>query len=160
MRKIVLALAAAGAALAAATPAAAQYYPQPQPFGYGYNGYGQNGYGFGYGNFGEVRALQRRIDALEYRIRMFDRRGIIRDDRADRLNDEAEWLEERLHRAARYGLNPYEASDIQARLARLERRVQFASAQRYGWYGPRYRANGYYGYDRDRDYDRDQDDRD
>lgn len=147
MRRIVFPLIAAGAALAAASPAAAQYYPQPQPYGYSYNGYR-------YGNFGEVRALQSRIDAVEYQIRMLDRRGIIRDDWADRLRSEADRLENRLHRAARYGLNPYEANDVQARLARLERRVQYASAARYRWYGRGYGGNGYYGYDRD-DGDRD-----
>src|SRR5207244_791698 len=68
MRKIVLSLAAAGAALVVASPAAAQYYPQPQqqPYGYG-NAYGGQPYGGGYGgygfnNYGQVRALQARID--------------------------------------------------------------------------------------------------
>lgn len=158
MRGLVLALAAVSGALAVGNPAAAQYYPQSQPYGYG--GYGYNGYG--YGDFGQVRALQARIDRIEYQIRMLDRRGLVRDDRADRLKDEAERLEDRVHRAARYGLNPYEASDIQARLARLESRVRYASIHRYDWYGRGYGRNGYYDYDRDRDhrYDRDDDDGD
>lgn len=155
MRKFVLSLAAAGAALAAASPAAAQYYPQS--YGYGSNGYSNNGYGYngyGRGNFGEVRALQERIDSIEYRIRMLDRRDVIRDGRADRLREQAERIENRLHRAARYGLNPYEANDIRARIAELEQRVQF-SMNRYGGYG-RYGNGGYYG-DRDdrRDHDHD-----
>lgn len=156
MRTVIISLAAAGAALAAASPAAAQYYPQQ--YGYGNNGYGYNGYGFG-----QVRALQARIDGIERQIRMLDRRDMIRDGSADRLKDQADRLENRLHRAARYGLNPYEANQIQAQIARLEQRVQYASAYRNGRYERGY--NGDYGHygdrddrrDHDRDYDRDYD---
>ena len=151
MRKVLISLAAAGAALVVASPAAAQYYPQPQPYAYG-NGYGYNGYG--YNNYGGVRALQARIDAVEYQIRVLDRRDRIRDRRADRLREEANSIEHRLHRAARYGLNPYEANDIQARIARLEQRVQY-SMSRYGRY-ERYGYNGHYG-DRDDRWERDRD---
>ena len=122
MRKIVFALAVAGSALIAAAPASAQYYPQPQ--GYGYNGHG---------NFGQVRALQVRIDNVERQIRFLDRRDVIRDDRADRLRDEANDIERKLHRAARNGLNPYEANEINARIARLEQRVQYAVARNGGY---------------------------
>jgi opacity protein-like surface antigen len=145
MRKVLISLAAAGAALVVASPAAAQDYPQPQPYAYGngYNGYGHNNYA--YNNYGGVRALQARVDALQWQIKSLDRRDRIRDRSADRLRDEAKSIEHRLHRAERYGLNPYEANDIQARLARLEQRVQYA-ASRYGRYG-----NGHYGDRRDRD---------
>ena len=148
MRKVLISLAAAGAALVVVSPAAAQYYPQPQPYAYGngYNGYGHNNYA--YNNYGGVRALQARVDALQWQIRSLDRRDRIRDRSADRLRDEAKSIEHRLHRAERYGLNPYEANDIQARLARLEQRVQYA-ANRYGRYD-RY-GNGHYGDRRDRD---------
>jgi len=142
MRKFLISAAVAGVALAVATPAAAQYYPQPQPYGYGgYNNYGYN-------NYGQVRALQARIDALQYRIRQLDRRNVIRDDSADRLKDESNRIEHRLRQAARYGgLNPYETSDINNRISRLEQRVQYASYGRYGRYG----YNSGYGHDRDRD---------
>jgi len=148
MRKLVLSLAAAGAALVVASPAAAQYYPAPQYNGYnGYNGYAHN-------NYGEVRALQARIDSVEYQIRSLDRRDVIRDHSADRLREEADGIEHRLHRAARYGLNGYEARDIEVRIARLEQRVNYAVANRYGRYG--YGYNGRYGDgDHDRDHDRD-----
>ena len=129
MRKVLISLAAAGAALVVAAPASAQYHGG-QPSGHGGNGYGYNG--SRYGNFGEVRALQGRLDALEYRIRMLDRRDVIRDDRADRLREDAQRLEGRLHRAARNGLSPNEASQIQGRLAELEQRVQYATAYRGG----------------------------
>jgi hypothetical protein len=144
MVKFVIALAAAGTALAFATPAAAQYYPQAQP--YGYNGYGNN--------FGQVRALQVRIDALQSQIRRLDRRDAIRDGSADRLREESRNIEQRLHRAERFGLNGYEANDIQARIARLEQRVQYALASRYGRYGNGYNGYGHDGYDRDGDRDR------
>jgi hypothetical protein len=154
MRKFVFALAAAGSALAFASPAAAQYYPQPQPYAYG-----GNGYGYGFNNYGQVRALQARIDNVERQIRHLDRRNMIRDNSADRLRHEADRIEDRLHRAGRNGLNPYEANDIQQRIARLEQRVQFAMNGRFGRYG----YNGYNGYGGqggyygERDYDRDHD---
>ena len=144
MRQFFIALAAAGSALAFASPAAAQYYPQQQPYGYGY----------GFNNDGQVRALQARIDNVERQIRHLDRRNAIRDNSADRLRREADRIEDRLHRAGRNGLNPYEANDIQQRIVRLEQRVQYAMNGRFGRYG--YNGyggqNGYYG-DRDRDND-------
>ncbi len=138
MRKIVLSLAVAGAALVAASPAAAQYYPQPQPYGYG-NSYGVNN------NWGQVRALQARIDRVEWQINRLDRRDRIGDRGANRLRDEANRIEDRLHRAARGGLNPYEANDIQLRIARLEQRVQYSLANGYGRYGNGYNGQGYNG---------------
>jgi len=123
MRKIILSIAAAAATLAVASPAAAQYYPQPQRYGYN-GGYGYNGYG--YGNWGQVRALQVRIDNVERQINRLDRRDRIGDRNADRLRDEANRIEDRLHRAARGGLNPYEAQDINVRIQRLEQRVQYS----------------------------------
>ena len=140
MRKMILSLAAAGAALIAASPAAAQYYPQPQPAPYGYNGYnngyGNNGYGF-QNNWGQVRALQARIDNVERQINRLDRRDRIGDRSADRLRDEANRIERRLHERARGGLDPREMYDIQARIARLEQRVQYSLANGYGRDGDR-----------------------
>lgn len=148
MRKVALSLAAAGAALIAASPAAAQYYPVPQGTPYGYNGYGYN-------NWGQVRAFQARIDGIERQIRYLDRRDGIGDERAERLLGEAEGIERRLRYEARGGLGPYEARDIEIRIARLEQRVRYSAAYgygRYGWNG----NNGYYG-DRDDHSDRDHD---
>lgn len=126
MRKIVLSLGMAGAALFAASPAAAQYYPAPQPAPYG------NGYGHGYGNYGEVRALQMRIDNIERQINRLDRRDRIGDRSADRLRDEASRIDRRLRERARGGLGPREAGDLQYRIQRLEQRVQLALNDRYG----------------------------
>ena len=119
MRKIVLSIAAAGAALATASPAAAQYYPQPQPAPYGYNN-GYNGYNNGF------RGLT-----------LFGRRPGEPDRPADRLRDEANRIENRLHRAARGGLDPREAGDLQYRIQRLEQRVQYSIANNYGRRGDR-----------------------
>jgi hypothetical protein len=139
MRKIILSIAAAGAALIAASPAAAQYYPQQQPTPYAYNnGYNGNGYNNGFqGNWGQVRALQARIDRVEGQINRLDRRDRIGDRSADRLRDEANRIERRLHERARGGLDPREMYDIQTRIARLEQRVQFSLANGYGRYGDR-----------------------
>ena len=137
MRKFMIVMAATGTALVAASPAAAQYYPTPQPAPYGYN-------------WGQVRALQARLNNVERQINRLDRRNYIRDRSADRLRNEANRIEDRLRDRARGGLNPYEARDIEARIARLEQKVHYAMSNRYGGYN-----NGYgygYGYnDRDRD---------
>ena len=136
MRKLLISLAAAGAALVVASPASAQYYGGQQ-YGqaYGYNGY-TNGYG-------QVRALQARIDALQSQIKWLDRYNAIGDRQADRLRDESRGIERQLRQAKRYGLNPYEAQDIQVRIARLEQRVQYASSNRYGRYGSGHDGHGY-----------------
>ncbi|MES2325867.1 MAG: hypothetical protein V4499_00860 [Pseudomonadota bacterium] len=140
MRKIILSIAAAGAALIAASPAAAQYYPQPQqPTLYGYNnGYNGNGYNNGFrGNWGEVRALQARIDNVERQIARLDRRDVIRGRSADRLLNDANKIERRLRDHARGGLDPREAGDIQYRIQRLEQQVQIALNDRGGRWGDR-----------------------
>lgn len=155
MRRRLMLMTAAGAALAAASPAMAQYYPgQPFGGGYGYNGYGQ------------VRALHARIDRIEWQINRLDRANAIPDGAADRLRFEARRLEARLAGAARYGLNPYEVNDIEGRIARLEQRVRYASAMRYGRYGNGYNGANGYGYYGERNgrghwgNDRDDDDHD
>jgi TolA-binding protein len=146
MRKVLISLAAAATALAFASPASAQYYPQPQQQPYG-NAYGHNGHnGYGYNGYGQVRALQARIDAVQQQIRQLDRRNVIRDGSADRLKDESRNIEKRLRAVGRNGLNGYEANDITNRIARLEQRVQYAMANRYGRYDQR--GNGY-GHDGD-----------
>ena len=122
MRKIILPLIAAGAALAVASPAMAQPYPAPQPAPYGY----------GHGNWGEVRELQGRIDRIENQINRLDGRDRIGDRRADRLRDQANRIEDRLHRAARGGLSPYEARDIRYRIDRLEQQVRYSMGYGYG----------------------------
>src|SRR6185369_7109642 len=141
-----------GSVLAIATPAAAQYYPQPQPYGSPYGAPYGNAYG--YNNFGQVRMLQVRLNNVERQINRLDRRNRIGDREADRLRREANRVENRLRNLGRNGLNPYEANDVNRRIAILEQRVQYAvnngwnrSGQRYGWNG------NYYGNYADRDRD-------
>jgi hypothetical protein len=162
MRKFVISLAAAGAALVVASPAAAQYYPQQQ---YGQQPYGYGAQGYGYNNgYGQVRALQARIDALQNRLRYVGTRG----NSAQGLRKEARNIEKRLRASSYRGLNPYEVNDISQRVARLEQRVNYAMQRGYGRYGNAGYGNGYNGYngynggayhqngdrDDDRDYDR------
>lgn len=131
MRKILISAAAAGAALIGASPAMAQAFPG-QPVPYGYN----NGYGYNRG-FGEVRALQARIDRVEWQVNRLDRRDRIGDRSADRLRRDADRIEDRLHRAARNGLDPREAGEISFRIQRLEQQVQFAANDGGGRWGDR-----------------------
>ena len=150
MRKFVLSVAAAASALAVAAPAAAQYYPAPPVQGYGY--------GNGYNNVGTFRALQARVDNVERQINRLDRRDRIGNREADRLRREANRIENRLHKAARYGLNPYESNDIHRRVAVLEQRVNFAASNGWSRYGNRYGWNGYSDRDHDGRNDRYEDD--
>jgi cell division protein FtsB len=148
MRKFVIAAALAASALTAAAPAAAQYYP-PQPQGYGY----------GYNNYGQVRRLQVRIDQVQRQIDQLDRRDILSEREARRLRDESRGLENRLRRAARYGLNDRERYDIERGIQRLEYHIQREARDGNGWRNDR---GGWSDRDRDRDgwSDRDRDGRD
>jgi hypothetical protein len=162
MRKLIATLTAAGTALAFATPAAAQYYPQPYAQPYGYSAPYGNAYG--HNNYGQMRSLRVRINMVERQINQLDRRDRIRNRTADRLRDEANRIERRLWNAGRDGLNPYEASDIEIRIARLEQRVRYSLASGYGrngygWNGYNGYGNGYYDRDRDGRDDRYENDR-
>jgi hypothetical protein len=144
MRKVLLSLAAAGTALIIASPAAAQYYPQQRGAPYG-NAYGYNGYRNGnYNNYGAVRTLQSRLNNVMRSL------GGVRPDRAEQIRGEAFQLDRRLRMAARNGLNPYEAQNLDRQVNRLELQLQYASNRGYrrDGYG---NYNGYNGYDRDSD---------
>ena len=130
MRKFVLSVAAAGAAVIAATPAAAQYYPgQPAPYG--------NAYGY-QNNWGQVRALQARLNNVERQIGRLDHRDRIGDRSADRLRDEANRIERKLRDRSRGGLDYREMRDIEVWIARLEQRIQYAMNDTYGRYRDRW----------------------
>ena len=155
MRTMLISLATAASALAFAAPAAAQYYPPvPQPYGYGY------GY---HHNYGQFRSLQVRINNLQRRIARLDSRDRITEREARRLRDDARDLERRLAFAARNGLHPAEARNIELRLARLEHRLHrdARDGNRWGY------RDGRWDHDRDgrddrwerRDRDDDDDDR-
>lgn len=137
MRKTILTAAAAISALAVAAPAAAQWGPAP---GYGYNN-----------NYGQVRSLQARVDHLQRQIRHLDRRNILSNREARRLQNDASNIEYRLRRMASYGLNYAEARDIQYRIQRLEYRIQREARDGNRWQNGRYGQNNGYYTDRDRD---------
>lgn len=139
MRKFLISAALAASTLVAAAPAAAQYYP-PQPHG---NAYGYNG------NYGQVRRLDARIDALQRQIRNLDRRNILSNREADRLRRESNNLERQLRYAARNGLNGWEANDLERRIYRLEARMHREARDGNGWNNRGYYQAGWN--DRDRD---------
>ena len=149
MKKVVLALVAAGSALAFATPAAAQYYPAPPAYGAPYG----NAYGY-QNNWGQVRSLQVRSTMCSARSSSSIAATAFATARPTACAAKRNQLENRLQRATRYGLNGYEANDINVRVARLEQRVQYSLANRYG-----NRAYAYSDRDRDGRNDRYEDDR-
>jgi TolA-binding protein len=145
MRKVLMSAVLAASTLAMAAPAAAQY-GQPQ---YG-NAYGRTN------NYGQVRSLMVRINNLQRQISQLDRRNIVSDREANRLQSQANQIERQLSRASRNGLNSYEARDIQLRIARLEQNIRHQATD-----GNRYvnRNAGYVDRDRDGRNDRYEDDR-
>ncbi len=115
MRTALLTIVAAASALGLAAPASAQRYPPPT---YGH------GYGYGYhDDWGQVRHLDARIDALQRHINRLDRRNVLSRRDAARLRFQAHDLERRLHWSARNGLHPAERYEIERRIARLEQRI-------------------------------------
>jgi hypothetical protein len=141
MRKVLISLAAAGAALGVATPAAAQYYPAPPVYGAPY------GNAYGYNNYGQVRALQVRINQIQRQIENLRDRRMISRNEANGLRSESRELERRLAYSGRNGLNYNELRNIEVRIARLEQHVRHEVRDGNGWNG----RNGYNAYDRDRD---------
>jgi hypothetical protein len=147
MRTLILSIATAASALAIGSPASAQYYPQPQP-GYG----APYGNAYGYNNYGQVRALQARIDQLQNQIKRLDKRNILSNREADRLRAESRNLEQRLRYASRNGLNQREMASVQQGIAHLEQRIyrEANDRDRRGWNNNGYGQNNQ-GWDRDRD---------
>ena len=140
MRKLLISAALMASTVAVAAPTAAQWAPQPYGNAYGYN------------NYGQVRRLQVRIDQIQRQIRQLDRRNILSNGEARRLNDEARSLEYRLRQLGYNGLNGRERYDIERRIARLEQHVYREARDGNNWRGSRYGNNAYgYSYDRDRD---------
>ena len=143
MRKFLISLAFASSALAVAAPASAQYAPQygqPQGYGYGYNN-----------NYGQVRALQARIDQIQRQIQRLDQRNILSNKEARRLREESRDLERRLRNVGRNGLSFRERQSIEVRIARLELRVRREATDGNGRRGGYNNGYGQNMYDRDRD---------
>lgn len=157
MNRVLAALALGGSGLLIAAPAAAQGvfsisvgsggYGYSSPYGYDY-GYNQ-GYGYNSG-WVQTQALQARISNV------FRSLGSVRPDQRYQIRAEAIALNRELRIASANGLDPYELTNLDRRLNRLERREQWASMN--GWSNGYNGYNGYYGNNRDRDEDGDRDD--
>ena len=150
MRKFIISAALLASTVAIAAPAAAQWaQPQPQGYAYGYNN-----------NYGQTRRLEARIQHIRQQIRQLDRRNILSNREAYRLDAEARSLQYRVRQLGYNGLNQRERYDIERRIARLEQNIRYQandgnrySQNGYGsGYGYNGYNNGYSGYvDRDRD---------
>jgi len=132
------------ATLAMAVPAAAQWAP--------------NGNAYGYNNAGQGRRLEARIDNLRRQIAQLDRRNILSNREARRLDAEARNIEYRFRELRQDGIDRRERYMIESRIARLEQNIRYQASdgdRRYAdnnnGYGNGYNDNGYNNYDRDRD---------
>jgi hypothetical protein len=149
IRKFLIPAALLASTVAAVAPAAAQWAPPPPP-GYAY-GYGApQGNAYGYDNYGQVRRLEARVDRLRRMIQHLDRRNIISNREARRLDAEARDLQMRVRQLSYGGLNPRERYEIERRIDRLEYRIQREAQDRNNRFGSGY-GDGHR--DRDRDHD-------
>ncbi len=152
MRKFLISAALMASTVAVAAPAAAQWAPPA---------YGQpQGYAYGYNNQGQVRRLEVRVQQIRNQIRQLDRRNILSNREAARLNQEARSLQYRIRQQSYNGLSGRERYDIERRIARLEQRVYREARDGDNRWGNRYQGqNGWYDRDRDGRDDRYEDDR-
>lgn len=162
MRKFLISAVVATSALAVAAPAAAQYYPAPQYSGYN-RGYGyQNNWLYDFGNQRYARMMQDRVQRIRHDIRQMGAQRILSFSEARSLDNQARYLQDRIYRSSRNGVNHNEARNIDRSVRRLEERVireandwnRHAGVRRYNPYnyGQYWNQYGNYAYgDRDRD---------
>ena len=112
MRNHLVSIAIAASLVGISAPAAAQR-SQPDHRGQ-----------VGHNNFGQVRSLQVRIDAVQRQIVRLDQRRVLSNREARDLRNEALSIEQRLNRATRSGLSRQERANIDQRIDRLEQRVR------------------------------------
>jgi hypothetical protein len=117
MRKFLIPIAAAASTLAVAAPASAQVWAPPV---YQYNPYNY-GYGFNGGNF--ARSMESRVQRVRMDIRVMRDRRILSRGEARGLDNQARRLQDRIFRASRFGINPYEARSLVTQIFNLQRRV-------------------------------------
>lgn len=117
MRKFLIPIAAAASTLAVAAPASAQVWAPPV---YQYNPYNY-GYGFNGGNF--ARSMESRVQRVRMDIRVMRDRRILSRGEARGLDNQARRLQDRIFRASRFGINPYEARSLETQIFNLQRRV-------------------------------------
>ena len=133
MRKYIFSAALLVSTVAVAAPASAQW-AQPQ----------QHGYAYGYqGNHGQVRRLEVRIQQIRQQIRQLDRRNILSNREANRLDAEARSLQYRVRQLGYNGLNQRERYDLERRIARLEQNIRYQANDGNRRYGQNQYGNGY-----------------
>lgn len=133
MRKYIISAALLVSTVAVAAPASAQW-AQPQ----------QHGYAYGYqGNHGQVRRLEVRIQQIRQQIRQLDRRNILSNREANRLDAEARSLQYRVRQLGYNGLNQRERYDLERRIARLEQNIRYQANDGNRRYGQNQYGNGY-----------------
>jgi hypothetical protein len=64
-----------------------------------------------------------RVQRIRSDIHMMDQRRILSNQEARRLDREARRLQDRIYRASRNGINPYEARSVENGIRQLERHV-------------------------------------
>ncbi len=135
MRKFLVSAALVTATLAAAVPASAQWSrPVPQ------------GNAYGYENYGQARRLEVRVMQLRRQIAQLDRRNILSNREARRLDAEARNLTIRVRQLAYNGIDRRERYAVERQIANLEQRIRYEARD-----GNRRPGNDGYGRDRDRD---------
>jgi hypothetical protein len=135
MRKFLISMVAAGSALAFAAPATAQYAQVWAPPVYNYQPYNFN-YGFNGYNF--ARSMHDRVQRIRGDIRVMQSRRVLSYNEARRLDREAVGVERKIARASRYGINAYEARNVENSIRRLERHVAREANDWNRRYGNRY----------------------
>jgi hypothetical protein len=139
MRKFLISVALLGSTVAISVPAAAQWaQPQPQGYAYGYHN-----------NHGQVRRLEVRIQQVRQQIRRLDRRNVLSNREANRLEAEARSLQYQVRQMGYNGLSQRERYSIERRIARLERHVWREANDGNRRYGQNQYGNGYSDHDRD-----------
>ncbi len=138
MRKFLIPAALIASTIAAAAPAAAQWQPQ--------------GNAYGYDNAGQGRRLEVRIMQLRRQIMQLDRRNVISQREARRLDAEARDLEMRFRQMSYNGIDRRERYALQQRIERLEFNIRRqATDGNRGYRDGRYGDRDGYEVDRDRD---------
>ena len=94
----------------------------------------------GYRGRGDGRMLIARIDQVRQQIRQLDRRNILSDREAYRLDAEAQQLRSQVRQLAYNGVDRRERFEVERRIARLEQRVTYNANDRDDRYD---RGNGY-----------------
>jgi len=132
MRKFLISTALMASTLAVAAPAAAQW-AQPVPQGYAY----------GYDNHGQARRLEVRVAQIRREIQQLDRRDILSNREARRLDEQARNLQQRVRYIGQNGIDRRERYAVERQIAQLEQRIQREASD----------GNRRTGYNNDRDRD-------